>query len=324
MVDIIKTDRFKLYQLGESIIIFGYKDDLRNIELNLNKITNHTVNTWEANRNQSELYKNTLQGKIVEEFFIDLINYKNKINNKRQLSFISYDAFRSDSFEKHAPFDGLIFEEHNSNVAMIINEINACLSNNEYGKLDNKTLDLCKENRIYTVEIKSSKIPYNIYKNLGDRPRSVPSQLNLINNLTRLDLFKYPEFNRVDGDSIHNAEKYLSWVKGNIDSMRGKSDKEILASERNSSTHLHTRIFIDDKLKNSEGKELFIGYFLGYALGYEFYENFRVMNFPSDKSGKALYVTFPFAKSKTFSHLFEDTRLWSDKNSGSILTDLFF
>lgn len=78
MIDIIKTDRFKLFKLDDCIIIFSYKDYLQDINFNLNEIANHTANTWEANRNTAETNKNTLQGKIVEELFIDLINHENK------------------------------------------------------------------------------------------------------------------------------------------------------------------------------------------------------------------------------------------------------
>lgn len=312
MVNIIETNRFKLFQLDDNIIVFSYKDCLQKLEFNLNDISNNTANTWENNRNKAEINKNTLQGKIVEEFFIDLMHYENKNNRRIKLSFISYDEFRKDSFKKHAPFDGIIFEEGNSNVGIAISRINSSISSNSSGQLDDITLAFCRSNRIYSVEIKSSKIPDKIYESSGDNLHKVYSQLNLINQLKQLDLFKYPKFNRKDGGEIHNAESYLCWVKRNVYSMQDKSDKEIINSEINSSLDIYTRVFIDDKLINKRGKELFIGYFLGYVLGYEFYENFNIMNFPSHKSQKAIYVTYPISQSKSFSDLFEDTRLWQD------------
>ncbi|HGY2645762.1 TPA: hypothetical protein ACNVDP_003412 [Klebsiella aerogenes] len=310
MVDIIKTDRFNLFKLEEAIIIFSYKDQLKNINFNLNKITTHTANTWEANRKRAETNKNTLQGKIVEELFIDLINHENRKNKASNLSFISYDQIRQDSFEKNAPFDGLIFETGNQNIDIVIQKINDFITKNQYGTLDDTTLAFCRANRIFTVEIKSSKIPDRIYESAGVDPHKVQFQKNVIKELRHLDLFKYPKFNRTDGGKINDANSYLDWVSKKSYSMIGKSNKEIINAEIDSSLDIYTRIFIDDKLTNKEGRELFIGYFFGYALGYDFYDEFNIMNFPSSKSQKAIYVTFPISKSKKFSHLFEDIRLW--------------
>ncbi|MGC8341037.1 hypothetical protein [Pantoea ananatis] len=312
MIDIIKTDRFNLLKLDEAIIVYSYKDQLKEIDFNLNKITSHTANTWEADRELSEKSKNTLQGKIVEELFIDLINYENK-EKKTPLSFISYDKIRKDSFRKNAPFDGLIFEAGNLNIDIVIKRINDSIEKNHYGSLDDTTLAFCRSNRIFTVEVKSSKIPDKIYNSSGINPLKLSFQKNIIKKLRGLDLFKYPKFNRMDGGVINDANSYLDWVSKNSHSMLGKSNSDIIKSEIHSSLDIYTRIFIDDKLINKQGRELFIGYFFGYTLGYDFYNELNIMNFPSLKSQKAIYVTFPICKSKKFSYLFEDPRLWDLK-----------
>lgn len=319
MIDIIKTDRFKLFKLDDCIIIFSYKDYLQGINFNLNEIANHTANTWEANRNTAETNKNTLQGKIVEELFIDLINHENKKTNSN-LSFMSYDNIRLDLFKKNAPFDGVIFEIDNPNIDVAIKKINNSIANNQYGNLDDATLEFCRANRIYTVEIKSSKIPAKIYESSGEDPLKINFQKNIIKKLKKLDLFKYPKFNRKDGGEIHNAESYLSWVAKNSYSMIGKPHRDIINSEINSSLDIYTRVFIDDKLINKKGKEVFIGYFFGYVLGHEFYDKLNIMNFPSQKSQKAIYVTFPISKSKCFNHLFEDSRLWGHQKKSLLLS----
>ncbi|MCU6678355.1 hypothetical protein [Leclercia tamurae] len=309
MTNIIKTDRFNLFELDDAIVIFSYKDYLQGVEFNLNKIVNHTANTWEANRDTTEKNKNTLQGKIVEELFIDLINHENKKTNSN-LSFISYDKIRQDSFKKNAPFDGLLFEIDNPNIDIAIKKINDSITKNQHGNLDDAVLEFCRENKIYTVEIKSSKIPNNIYKASGKDPHKVQFQKNIIKQLKKLDLFKYPKFNRTDGGEINNVVSYLKWVTTKSVSMKGKSDSEILNSELNSTLHIYTRIFIDDTLINKEGKNVFIGYFLGYILGHEFYNDFKIIRFPSQKSQKAIYVTSPISNSKNLINLFKDTRLW--------------
>ncbi|MEN5017653.1 hypothetical protein ABEH87_15030 [Erwinia sp. Eh17-17] len=311
MTDIIKTERFNLIHSGDDLIIFAYKDELQDAELNLNKIAAHTENTWERNRSQAETNKNTLQGKIVEELFIDLIHYENsKGTHSRVLSYITYDAIRQDSFHKHAPFDGLLFEQGNPQIDIAIARINQSIAANQYGYLDDATLDFCRKNKIYTFEIKSSKIPDRVYASSGHDPHKKSFQMNVISRLRQLDLFKYPKFNRKNGDIIHDAESYLNWVRENISSMRAKSDDEIIASEINSSLDIYTRVFIDDKLVSKTGRELFIGYLLGYVLGYEFYNNLNIMNFNSNKSQKAIYTTFPISQSQRFGDLFDDPRLW--------------
>ena len=81
-------------------------------------------------------------------------------------------------------------------------------------------------------------------------------------------------------------------------------------AEINLSLDIYTRIFINDKVTTDDGKKVFIGYLLGYVLGYQFYENLKIMNFPSKKSSKAIYVTYPISNTTSFNRLFDDKKLW--------------
>nr|WP_314739407.1 hypothetical protein [uncultured Haemophilus sp.] len=314
-MEIINTSRFRLIYLDEDIIIFSPKEKFNELDLNQSIITNHTENTWEKNRDKNEISKNTKQGKIIEEFFADLIDYKNSISNNIKLEYITYDQIRQDEFKKHAPFDGLLFKQGNPYIKEVIDKINEYISTNKYGKLNSNIINFCAKHKVYLIEIKSSKIPDKIYneakKNYIKHLNNTTFQRDVINSLKKLDLFKYPVFTRNNGSIIHDTKDYLQWVKDNIYFMKGKNDKEILDYEINESLNLYTRIFIDDKkIDKNNGKPIFIGYFLGYVLGYEFYHPLTIMNFPSNKSKDAIYATYPISKSRKFESLFDDDRLW--------------
>ena len=314
-MEIINTSRFRLIYLDEDIIIFSPKEKFNELDLNQSIITNHTENTWEKNRDKNEISKNTQQGKIIEEFFADLIDYKNSISNNIKLEYITYDQIRQDEFKKHAPFDGLLFRQGNPYIKEVIDKINEYISTNKYGKLNSNIINFCTKHKVYLIEIKSSKIPDKIYdeakKNYIKHLNNTTFQRDVISSLKKLDLFKYPVFTRNNGSIIHDTKDYLQWVKDNIYFMKGKNDKEILDYEINESLNLYTRIFIDDKkIDKNNGKPIFIGYFLGYVLGYEFYPPLTIMNFPSNKSKDAIYATYPISKSRKFESLFDDDRLW--------------
>lgn len=316
MLDIIKTNRFKFFCIDDNVVIFAYKDDLKEIDFNVNNIANNTENTWEAKRNKKEINKNTLQGKIVEELFIDLIEYENsKDANPRKLVYLAYDEFRVDLFKKHAPIDGLLYEKGNPIIYHAIDKINKSIISNNYGLVADEIIQFCRLQKIYMVEIKSSKIPWNVYSKVSGDKKKLKYQEKIIDELRKLDLFKYPKFNRTNGHFIHNTKDYLDWVKFNIPSMKEKDVKDIVSSEKKSTLDIYTRIFIDDEITNKEGKGLFLGYLLGYVLGFEFYENLKIMNFTSEKSGKAIYVTYPISKSTNFNNLFYDMRLWGNNSA---------
>ena len=73
-------------------------------DLNAALIARFTENTWQRNRTLAEKTKDTAQGKNAE---LAVIHY---LQNNSNLHYIPYDDFRDDSFEKHAPFDGIMFK----------------------------------------------------------------------------------------------------------------------------------------------------------------------------------------------------------------------
>lgn len=313
MISKIETRRFSIIFIDDSMLMFTYKDKLQHSD-SISTISINTQNTWEINRNQCEINKNTLQGKIVEDFFIDYIEYQNSIQ-KNKLSYLSYDAIRADGFKKHAPFDGILYESNNPDIDQLVKLINDSVSKDVYGKVPDSVLDTCRSKKCYLVEIKSSKIPDKIKREIGLKYPNLSNisqayHKEIFRALSGLDLFKYPKFNRTRGRQIHNSIEYFAWVRDNIPMMSSLDDSAIIEMEIKSSLDIYTRIFVNEGLYNKDNRPLFIGYFMGYALGREFYDNFTIMNFPSQKSKDAIYVTYPISKSTKFTDIFSDTRLW--------------
>ncbi len=305
-----------------NLLMFAKRQQLNGIEQNLNTLVEYTANTWQQNRQSAEVSKNTLQGKIVESFFVDFINLYNhnnhKQNNKRQdkhqyqqLVYLSYDDIRTDAYKKHAPFDGLLFQKDNPYIDQVIAQITADIQQGgKWGKISQQTRQLCRQHRIYSIEIKSSKIPKRALPKAVSNPQKVAYQRQLIDNLRRLDVFKYPNFNRNSASKIYHAKGYFDWVRNNIHAMQDKSDKEIIYQEIANSSDIYTRIFIDDKQQDAEGNALFLAYMLGYVFVDEFYDDLHIMSFPSVKSKHALYATYPIANSHNFDSLFYTEKLW--------------
>lgn len=306
------TQRFYLLEhYSPNLVIFTYKSQLGSLNLLTKTLVGHTENTWEANRDEKETKRNTEQGKIVEEFFSDLINYYSD-QTQANLEYLSYDDIRNDDFKKHAPFDGLLYKRGNPRLEYIKSLILNDVQNDDFGKIKDSTIEECTKYKIYTFEIKSSKIP--------DRERPAENEnynflkqsytKDLINNLRTLDLFKYPKFTRKNDGTIHSSKDYLNWVRNNRSFMANKTDEEIIASEIKSSIHLYTRIFIDDTHRSNSNEELYVAFILGYVKKHKIYEEFKLMSFPSKKSELALYLTYPINKSQNFIDLFTDSELW--------------
>ena len=221
----------------------------------------------------------------------------------QNILYCSYDNFRSDEYKKHAPFDGLIYESSNQDFHNAINKINADVGNDRFGRISDQTFEWIRKHKIYTVEIKSSKIPEKDFP--GTTFNSWDSQKKLINNLRKRDLFFYPKYNRTDGKAIHNFEDYIDFVRQEKKFPKNNFIKELIKSELDSKCDIYFRIFID---KNSTDK--FIAYVLGYTLKETFFLNPKIINMPGGKSGNAIYFAFPIEKSKSLRELLSDKDLW--------------
>ena len=268
-------------------------------------IARHTANTWQKDRGFSEILDNTVQGKVVEEMFEDYI-----FSQGRGLQYTAYDSFREDGYLKHAPIDGLLYETANPHVSEGIEKILQDVSLNPYGKITEETFEWLRAHRVYTVEVKSSRIPDRDYPDLEQLSfNSWAAQGTIIDNLRKRDFFVYPKYTRDAGRSIHSFEDYVSYVIAQHPEVSAQpiSPVEfILNEERKGKCDLYTRIFID-----RTHTENLIAYMLGYTLRDCFFMNPRIINMPRPgKSEDAIYYVYPISESNQIDELFTDERLW--------------
>ena len=268
------------------------------------QITNHTVNTWQPDRSYDEILTDTAQGKLVESMFMAVVS------SNSDLEYVSYDAMRTDNWEKHAPFDGLLFKKNNVYFQEGIRLIGIDVNGNAYGKISADTIKWLTDHRLYTVEVKSSRVPDRDYPN---RPieefNSNPYQEELIRNLMNRDLFVYPKYTRSAGRTIHSFQQYVAYVKNKIsfiNEMGPDAVNYILNQERIEKCNIYTRIFVDKDSSNN-----IVAYLPGYVRKEQFFEAPQIINMSRrNKSEGALNYVFPFEKAKRVQELSSDSVLW--------------
>lgn len=302
-MEIYSIKNFKVFNLESTLVIFKPKKELCYAYKNptILKIAKHTLNTWQKNRSFKEILDNTVQGKVVEEMFENYIEAKNA-----GIKYTSYDVFRTDNYFKHAPFDGFLYKNDNPFFKESIHKVTQDVERNTYGKLSDETFTWLTDHHMYTVEIKSSKIPDKDYPYQGNiQFNSLQYQSGIINNLRKRDFFVYPKYNRTNGSLIHNFSDYAKYVKSLNIPFQGDFNTELLNKERKGKCDIYTRIFIDRKKSKS-----FIAYMLGYTLKDSFFYNPRIINMPSKKSRKAVYFAFPISSAHHINELMIDKSLW--------------
>lgn len=309
-----ETKKYNYYLLNDRFIIFIKKEKIKSLitSKEIQEITNHTSNTWQYDRDDNEMKSNTFQGKKAEDMFADFIEQKSGNTN---IKYVSYDDIRQDNYKKHAPFDGLIYKTDNPLLNDSIKQIVKDVSEDEFGRIKENTFNLLRERQIYTVEIKSSKIPKKDYDNINLKNFNKKiQQEKLINNLLDRDLIKYPKYTRNKGDIIHSFNTYLDYVVREHPQEYGsltpnESPKKLREEELKETCDIYTRIFIDDT-----STESFIGYILGYIHGVDFYKNPSIINlYQPGKSEKALYYVYPFNKANKPMEIFIDNKLWGSE-----------
>lgn len=304
----ITSKKFKFHNKDNTIIVFKEKSDLKYAYKNQAaiNIAKHTHNTWQKNRLYEEILDDTVQGKIIEEMFEDFIHSTNK-----GISYISYDDFRKDNFEKHAPIDGLLFRDGNDNVESCIVKIVKDVEGNSFGKITEETRDFLRSQSVFTVEIKSSRIPDKDYPDTTKNFNDWKTQEEIISNLRKRDFLVYPKYTRNLGRDIHNFEQYLSFVKSNNSKYTTMSKDTfinvLLTEEMKDKCDIYTRIFVD---KNHTAN--FIAYILGYTLRECFFYEPRIINMPRQgKSENALYYVYPIVDCNQVLDIFNDNRIWA-------------
>lgn len=234
-------------------------------------ITNNTINTWQIDRSFQKKQQDTNLGKIAENIFETYC--KKHLNN---IKYISYDTFRSNNYSKHAPFDGLIYNDKkttNNVIESYFKNINEQVTNNQYGKITDELKQELYDNDIYIVEIKSTRVVN----------RHMNNQKVELENILNDDFLEYPKYLRTDTyDSINSWKDYFEFCKKN---KNFNGDIQNLQNEEKiNMRHIYIRIYIYEQ--NNEA------YIIGWTSNTDFIKNAVVKKMIQyNKSEKALYLS---------------------------------
>jgi hypothetical protein len=266
-------------------------------------LSENTANTWQEDRSSEEKLADTKQGKNAEEA---LFKY---IKEYKDFTYISYDDIRNDNLKKHAPFDGLLYKNNKTNQFIIdscISKILTDIENDNYGRISVETRNILRQNDVYTVEIKSTKV--NDKKKTG----TFKPEINdydyeyLIRKIKYDDYFIYPHFCRdTTSNLITNFDEYCNYIGNNkliIAKDKEELKKKIFETEYFNSSDIQVRVYVDELI----GK-----YFLiGYILVEDIIKQQNISKFPSDKSHNALYYKTKLSSGNSLNLLFSEPRLW--------------
>ena len=239
---------------------------------NVDLLSDNTVETWQKDRTKESKKSDTKNGKLAEDI---LENYIQK--NLENISYVSYDLFRADNFEKHAPFDGLVFnKDRKSLLSPFIDKINLEIQKNNFGKISDKLKKELLENHIYIVEVKSTRVTDRFKKDNNI----------VLDKFLYDDFLEYPRYLRTDkDDSIHNWKDYYEFSKKNRGYTCDENNllSELKENEIKSMRHIYIRVYIDEKEDT--------GYVIGCIGHKQFMKNGNLKKMKKfNKSEKALYL----------------------------------
>jgi len=235
-------------------------------------IATHTKNTWQSNRLLGDIIKDTTIGKIAEH------TLKEHIAKHSGYVILDYDDFRVNNYKKHAPLDCIVFEKQNPNLQLAINAINLDATNNPNGVMSDNTKELLKNLKIYTMEIKSTRIA-NRHKENG----AINYQV-ILND----DFLAYPKFYRkVPSDiEINNWHKYLNHCISNSRVQPNTDLTTLQEIELNNMYDFYARVYVEQINDN-----LFDIHIMGYITKQDFIKNSVIKRMPQcGKSEQALYI----------------------------------
>lgn len=190
-------------------IIYDYSELINEKDVTVSKIVEHTANTWQPTRGTEEKGRDTTQGKIAEQA---VTLYFSKCATS--VKYIPYDVIRTDNFEKHAPFDGVLIDEAKVSEEIltgIFQKINDEIDRGSYGQISANLRAEMLAAGVFSVEIKSTKV--------NDKKRSVANFksydnnveiVNLLKTICQDDFLTYPHYTR-KGD--YNWESYCNYCK---------------------------------------------------------------------------------------------------------------
>ena len=205
--------------------------DVLNME-EIDKIVEHTHNTWQKNRSIDELRKNTIQGKRAEYVV------ENLLHNKSQYRYKSYDSIREDKYEKHAPFDGIIYAKSLDDgvlfqaIDTINNDVKKC--SGDFGLIEKNTRMSLDDIGIYTVEIKSSLLQdprdYRTMVHRDKNSRTEEDYSRLCEYIRGFyDYFVYPHYCR-DSKIVESFYDYTVYYRQNYEKNEGGFDRLFIKS----------------------------------------------------------------------------------------------
>ena len=243
-------------------------------------IADNTVNTWQRDRTPEEKKADTDIGKKAEFAVESYI--KINLNN---IEYIGYDNFRTNNYKKHAPFDGLLFNKKIDKdiIENLKKKINDEITKNKYGQISDSIKQELYNNKIYTVEIKSTKI--------GDRHLS-NSKIDL-SKILKDDFLTYPKFLR-SHKSIGSIDEYIKYCIYNKYLQCDENEdcfEKIKTIEFQNMQHIYIRVYMDIENNNA--------YIVGFIESEQFISKLAIKKMKHlNKSEHALYFYYPLKDGK--------------------------
>ncbi|MCI8799866.1 MAG: hypothetical protein HFH88_08630 [Lachnospiraceae bacterium] len=266
-------------------------------------IVHNTRNTWQAGRREEEKRRDTIQGKKAELVF------ERYIAEHTGHRYLSYDDFRSDGFQKHAPFDGLLIgrdtrrEVERESIHAINREI---AEGSEVGTISPDLRKKLEDKGIFTLEIKSSSLKNRDYEGVDNAVRRTREACGqIVRNLERWDFFVYPHYLRTSAE-VKNFYDYTEYVRTYEEGFPQGNERFLrllMIDEYEHASNLYTRFYFDYAKEHI--------YLPGYILKEDFFRNPRIMHMPGIKSGMALYYMYGLRNRTPFSDIDRDQRIWA-------------
>ena len=267
--------------INKSQVIF-IKSSVVGVDLNAALIAKFTENTWQRNRGLAEKTRDTAQGKNAE---LAVIHY---LQNNSNLSYIPYDDFRDDSFEKHAPFDGIMFNNSLDEriVKDIISRVNAEIKKSDHGEITASLRRYIFSSGVKTIEIKSTKV--------NDKKTDSSGHTNVAAILED-DFLTYPFYSR---SGYYDTKGYMFYAKSRM-GLRGfyeykELEEKVVKNELSENSDLFIRVYVAEE-----------GYYLiGYITKENLLSNPEIKKMiKPGKSAKALYFAKPLTSGEPMSNI---------------------
>lgn len=198
----------------------------------INRVVEHTNNTWQKDRSKETKQKDTELGKKAEWSVTKYIQ-----ENIGNLTLISYDDFRTNNFNKHAPFDCLIYKKELApTIPKITKMINEEITLSRQGAISYELKHYCMQQKVYVCEVKATRIT--------SRLRNADSSPNL-SKILNDDFLAYPKITRIDSQNkIQSISDYV--VFANKVSNKNRTQEEILHDELKNMSHIYIRVYMDE------------------------------------------------------------------------------